>query len=324
MKSFVRNALLALSASVLAFGPASAQTLEKVRVASSFVGLWDTSQPLFCKERGNFAKAGLDVEVAWTRGGAETVQAIISGNADLAYSPGTNAVLAAFMRGAKIKIIGAQFTGQAGAFFYVPAKSPIRSIADLNGKTIAYPRPGGAMEALILALRSDNKLDLKPVATGAMDATHTMVMTGQVDVGYAVVPSLLDKVEDGSIRVLLSSDQIESQQNLTGRVNIASADFVKNRRAVLTKFLEVLDKCIDESFANLDQSIKPYATINKIDEAAARRAIAFYKREYLAFGPIKGLDATIAQAVKDKFIDRPPTPEQIAELIDVVYTTPRR
>lgn len=324
MKSFARNVLIVLAVSLPVAGGVSAQTLEKVKVASSFVGLWDTSQPLFCKERGDFARAGLDVDVAWTRGGAETVQAIVAGNADIAYSPGTNAVLAAYMRGAKIKIVGAQFTGQGGAFFYVPAKSSIKSIADLNGKTIAYPRPGGAMEALILAMRSDNKLDLKPVATGAMDATHTMVMTGQVDVGYAVVPSFLDKVENGTIRVLLSSDQIESQQNLTGRVNIASAEFVKNRRAVATKFFDVLDKCIDDSFANLDQSIKPYATINKIDEGVARRAITFYKREYMAFGPLKGLDETIAQALKDKFIDKPPTAEQLADLIDVVYTTSAR
>jgi NitT/TauT family transport system substrate-binding protein len=315
---------LLAGAYLLAMATASAQTPEKIRVVSSFAGLWDTSQPVFCKEKGAFAKAGLDVEVNWARGGSETVQAVIAGNADIAYSPGTNAVLAAALRGAKIKIVGAQFTGQAGAFFYVPAASPIRSISDLNGKTVAYPRPGGAMESLILALKNDNNLSLKPVATGAMDATHTMVMTGQIDVGYAVVPSFLDKVEDGTIRVLLSSDQILSQQHLTGRVNIASAEFLAKRREAATRFFEVLDKCIDDAYADLPNAIRPYAAMNRIDDTVAQRAIAFYKREYMAFGPLQGLDTTIAQAVKDKFIDKAPTADQIAGLTDIVYVTPPR
>lgn len=322
--SIGRILLLLAGACLLASPNSSAQTPEKVRVVSSFAGLWDTSQPVFCKEKGAFAKAGLDVEVNWARGGSETVQAVIAGNADIAYSPGTNAVLAAAMRGAKIKIVGAQFTGQAGAFFYVPAASPIKSISDLNGKTVAYPRPGGAMESLILALKNDNNLSLRPVATGAMDATHTMVMTGQIDVGYAVVPSFLDKVEDGTIRVLLSSDQIPSQQHLTGRVNIASTEFLAKRRDVAKRFFEVLDRCIDDAYADLPASTKPYAAMNRIDDAVARRAVDFYKREYMAFGPLQGLDTTVAQAVKDKFIDKPPTADQIAGLTDIVYVTPPR
>jgi len=315
---------LLIGACFLANATASAQTPEKIKVVSSFAGLWDTSQPVFCKDKGAFAKAGLDVDVNWARGGSETVQAVVAGNADIAYSPGTNAVLAAAMRGAKIKIVGAQFTGQAGAFFYVPSSSPIRSISDLNGKTVAYPRPGGAMESLILALKNDNNLALKPVATGAMDATHTMVMTGQIDVGYAVVPSFLDKVEDGTIRVLLSSDQIPSQQHLTGRVNIASVDFLTKRRGVAKRFFEVLDKCIDDAYADLPNAIKPYAAMNRIDEAVAQRAVGFYKREYMAFGSLQGLDTTIAQAMKDKFIDKAPTAEQLADFTDIIYVSPPR
>ncbi|MES2302923.1 MAG: hypothetical protein V4521_12775, partial [Pseudomonadota bacterium] len=55
--------------------------------------------------RGEFEKAGLDVEVVSTRGGSETVQAVIVGGMDVAYSPGVNAVLAAAKQSNKFKII---------------------------------------------------------------------------------------------------------------------------------------------------------------------------------------------------------------------------
>jgi len=300
---------------------AAAQAMEKVKVATTFLGLWDTSQPTFCKERGEFAKAGLDVEVTSTRGGSENVQAVIAGGHDIGYSPGTNSVLAAYAQGSKIKIVGAEFKGQNDTYFYVPADSPIKTIDDLKGKTVAFPRPGGASEALLLALKGERKLDFKPVATGGMDATFTMAMTKQVDVGYGIPPSGLDAVDGGKVRVLFAGDDVASQRNLTGRVNIASADFVKNRRATAVKFFQVLDNCIDWAYANIEESAKMYAALNKVSPAIAAKGLAFYKRASLAFGPVQGMDDVMKGAVDAKFIEKPLTADQLADLVDILYTS---
>jgi NitT/TauT family transport system substrate-binding protein len=300
---------------------ANAQSMEKVKVATTFLGLWDTSQPTFCKDRGEFAKAGLDVEVTSTRGGSENVQAVTAGGMDIGFSPGTNAVLAAYGQGAKIKIISAEFMGQNDTFFYVPADSPIKTIDDIKGKSVAFPRPGGAGEAILLALKEERKIDFKPVATGGMDATFTMTMTKQVDVGYSVPPSVLSNVDKGEVRVVFSGDDVQSQKNLTGRVIIASADFIKNRRPVAVKFMEVLDKCIDWAYANKAESAKMFGSLAKIDANIAEKALAFYKREALAFGPIKGLDNVMKQAVDGKFIEKVLTADQQKELFDIVYSS---
>lgn len=306
--------------------PASGQTMEKVKVATSFLGNWDTSQPTYCKERGEFAKAGLDVEVTNTRGGSENIQAVVAGGMDIGYSPGVNAVFAAYSQGAKIKVISAEFRGQNDTYFYVPKDSPIKSINDLRGgKTIAFPRPGGASEALVLALKQDFKLDdLKPVATGGLDATYTMTMTKQVDIGFSFPPSMLAAVEKGDVRILFSGDAVELQKNLTGRVNIANADFLKNKRAVVTKFMEVLDKCIDQAYANMEASAKWYGDLNKVELPIAKKALTFYDRSTLNFGPILGFDTVMKMAVDGKFISAPLTPEQTKDLIDIVYTTPKK
>lgn len=315
--------LFAVGAMLFASNPAAAQQLEKVKVATTFLGLWDTSQPTLCKQRGEFEKAGLDVEVISTRGGSENVQAVVAGGMDIGYSPGINAVLAASMQGAKIKIISAEFMGQNDTFFYVPAASPIKGIDDLTGKTVAFSRPGGATEAALLALKTEKGIDFKPTATGGMDATFTMIMTGQIDVGYSVPPSVLGSVEKGEVRVLFSGDDIKSQADLTGRVIIANSDFVSGHRDVAEKFLKVLDGCIDWAYANPEPSAKFYGELNKVDANIAAKGLAFYKRPALAFGPIAHLDRVIDQAVAGKSISRRLTDDEQKQLIDIVYSTPK-
>ena len=313
-------ALAALS-TMASVHSAKAQAMEKVKVATTFLGLWDTSQPTFCKDRGEFAKAGLDVDVTTTRGGSENVQAVIAGGMDIGYSPGLNSVLAAYAQGNKIKIMSSEFLGQNDTYFYVPVNSPIKSTDELAGKSVAYPRPGGASEAILHGLEDERKINFKMVATGGMDATYTMTMTKQVDVGYAIPPSMLNAVQEGKIRVLFTGDDVASLRGVTGRVNVARADFIQRRRDVAKKFLEVLDRCIDWAYKNPKESAEMYAKLNNIDASIAAKGLAFYKRSTLNFGPIEGLDVTMKQAVDSKFIDKPLTADQLRDMIDILYTT---
>jgi NitT/TauT family transport system substrate-binding protein len=313
--------LAALAVATIWQSPVHAQAMEKVKVATTFLGLWDTSQPTFCKDRGEFSKAGLDVEVTSTRGGSENVQAVTAGGMDIGYSPGTNSVLAAYMQGARIKIISSEFLGQNDTYFYVRADSPLKTVDDIKGKSVAYPRPGGSSEGVLLGLKAERQIDFKAVATGAMDATFTLVMTNQIDVGYSILPNQLDSVAKGDIRVLFSGDEVKKQRDISARTIIASADFVKNRRATLEKFMRVLDGCIDWAYAHEAESSKMYAALNKIDAPTAAKALAFYKRSTLAFGPMLGWDDVIKQSLDAKFISTPPTPDQVKDLVDIVYTT---
>jgi NitT/TauT family transport system substrate-binding protein len=297
---------------------ALAQPLEKVTVSASFVGLWDTSQPSFCKTRGEFEKAGLDVQITSSRGGSETVQAVVAGGMDIGYSPGISAVLAAYAQDAPIKIVSSEFVGQNDSFFYVKADSPIKSIADLAGKTVAFPRPGGDTDSVLQGLKAERNLDFKPVATGGLDATRTMVMTGQIDVGYSFPPYQLAAVKTGETRILFSGDVVESTKNVTGRVNIARKDFVEKRGDVARKFFAVLKGCIEWAYANLEESAKLYAEINKISLDEAKLGMQFYKKEQLALGPIKGLDFAMERAVKAGFIKQPLTKAQQEDLIKLL------
>jgi len=318
MRKPIIASLVAFSALTAASTAVQAQSPETVKVAVSWVGLWDTSQPTFCKDRGEFAKAGLDVQITPTRGGSETVQAVIAGGADIGYSPGTSAVIAAYVKGAPIKIVGSEFVGQNDTFFYVPANSPIKKIEDIAGKKVAYPRPGGATEAVLLGLKAERKIDFTAVSTGGMDATRTMTMTGQVDVGYSVPPSGLDAVASGEIRVLFAGDVVASQKDISARVNIAHTNFLKNKREVAKKFFKILDECVDWAYKNPDQSSKMYADLNKVTLPTAKESLKFYGREQLRFTPIKGFEDSIKGAIDGKFIDKDLTAQQKTDIVDLL------
>ena len=121
--------------------------------------------------------------------------------------------------------------------------------------------------------------------------------------------------------MLFAGDDVKSQANITGRVIVVKADYLAKNRAVVAKFLETLDKCIDWADANHPDSSKFYGDLNKVDAKVAEKGIAFYNRKTLAFGPVKGIEQTMQQAVEGKFLTKPLTADELKDLIDIVYTS---
>ena len=52
--------------------------------------------------------------------------------------------IGAFAKGAPVRIIGSNFTGGKQLFWYVRADSPIKSLKDAAGKTVAYSTNGSS------------------------------------------------------------------------------------------------------------------------------------------------------------------------------------
>lgn len=316
-KSIVMGLATASAATVLSQS-AIAEDLTTVRIAAVGGTSWTTAQPEWCADRGELQKVGLGVDLTKTRGGSETVQAVVTGAVDIGWGAGINAVMAAYLQGAKIKIISSYFVGNADSFYYVPADSPIKSINDLDGKTIAFSRPGSASETVLRDLVRQTGFNITPVAGGSMDAIFTMTMTKQVDVGYAFPPAAMDAWDKGEIRVLFNADAIESQAGVTGRVNIASADFLEEHRDVATKFLSTMQDCLAWMYDHKEDGTKRYAELNDLSLSVAEKALSFYPEEKVGYGPLSNFDQAVSDAVAQKFIDQPLTDEQKADLVDIL------
>src|ERR1700712_5567081 len=120
--------------------PAAAD--ETVKVAVPQRGAWDTSVAEIGTKAGIFKKHGLDIELLFTGGGAESIGAVIAGSIDVTVSIGFSTVLGSFSKGAPLRIFSAETTGQPDIYWFVPASSPVKTMADMNGKTMGYSVSG--------------------------------------------------------------------------------------------------------------------------------------------------------------------------------------
>src|SRR5712672_2295661 len=168
-RAMKRFPLLCLLALLLGAGAAWAQDDLKVAVGARGVG--ETFVAELGQNAGIFKKHGLTLEILYTQGGGETQQAVISDSVQIGVATGFLGALGAFAKGAPVRIIGSTFTGGSQLFWYVPAHSPIRSLRDAEGRTVAYSTNGSSTHTSVLALQKSSGVKFKTTATGAARAT---------------------------------------------------------------------------------------------------------------------------------------------------------
>src|SRR3954447_9608079 len=145
----------------------TAMAEDTLKLAIGQRGNWDTAVPELGTRAGIFKKNGLVLEMLYTSGGGETQQAVISGSTDIGLAAGTIGAMGAYAKGAPLRIIGAEATGVAD-YWFVPAKSPIQSIKEADGKTIAYSTNGSSTHSIVLGfIRQFGLKNAKPVLTGS-------------------------------------------------------------------------------------------------------------------------------------------------------------
>src|SRR5436190_6018461 len=192
-------ALLAIIVSCVIPHGLAAETL---KIASPIRGSWEGAIPELGKQAGIFRKYDLDLDILYTQGGGETLQVVVSGAVDIGLSAGLLGSLGAYGKGAPLRIIGASSTGSREVFWWVVARSPLHSMRDVNGQSIAYSTTGASSQLAVLRFISEYGLKARPVATGDSAGTITQVMSGQVDVGWAVAPFVLDLLNKGEARMI--------------------------------------------------------------------------------------------------------------------------
>jgi len=316
-RAFAAVVVVALLASV-APSPAQDAPGDRLRVAVGQLGLWAVDGPRLGQRAGIFKKHGLVLDIFGTSGGGETLQAVISGSADLTVGIGTAAVLRAYSKGAPIRIVGANFTGAGDLYWYVRADSPIRRLADAGDKTtIGYSASGSSSHNVVLAFARELGIKAAPTATGTQPATLTQVMSGQIDIGWSAPPFALKELAEGKIRIIANGNDAPSMRTQTVRVDMVNANVLKERNDVVLRFVRAYRETLAWMFSSPD-AIRIYAEqMNVPVELAATTRDKFQTREAMRNDRLSDLDAVMADAVQLKFLDRPLSKEQLAELIQI-------
>jgi NitT/TauT family transport system substrate-binding protein len=306
--------LLAASALLVAV-PASAQDLVKMTIGQR--GNWDTAIPHLGEKAGIFKKHGLTLEMLYTSGSGETVQPVVSGNVDLGLAVGTLGAIGYFAKGAPIRIVSAQATGAAD-YWYTKAESPLTTLKDAKGQTIAYSTNGSSTHSMVLAFIKEWGVDAKPTATGNPSATLTAVMSNQVDIGWAAPPFGLKEMAEGKIKLLNKGGETKTIGGQTVRTIIANLDSLKNRKEVLRRFMAAYRETIDYMYSNNPQVITDYAEFARTTPALAKRVRdEFFPRSILQMSQIEGLDQLLKDAVELKYAPKELNKQEVAELIQI-------
>lgn len=288
---------------------------DTIKLAIGQRGVYENCISEIGQDRGFFKKYGLKLDILYTQGGGETIQAIISGAVDMGIV-GTLQTMGAFAKGAPIRAIGATMKG-AYEYWYVPSASPIKSFKDAADKTVAFSTTGSSNNLMVLGLARLNGVTVKPVATGSPTPTYTQTMSGQVDVGWSIPPFGVDALEQGKIRIIARGNDVEEFARQTVRFLGVNAGALKQRPDVFRRYLQGYRDTLDWMYSD-PELLKAYAKWANVSETVARRVRdEFVPKDNARPDKIEGLDLAMADAITFKYLTKPLSPEQLQELIQL-------
>jgi NitT/TauT family transport system substrate-binding protein len=161
------------------------------------------------KARGHFRAEGLEVELVYTRGGSQAMQALVGGAVDYA-GTSFDVALQAFANGAQIRRFAS--TGRLPLFALATAPrtaGEIRDIRSLEGRTIGVSGLGNADHVLVLHLMKRAGADTARSRFAAIGTNlYEALRRGQVDAGMVQEPALT-LVQEAGGRVIFNAMDLE-------------------------------------------------------------------------------------------------------------------
>ncbi|MER8954890.1 ABC transporter substrate-binding protein [Mesorhizobium sp. M0833] len=243
-------------------------------------------------ELGYFKGLGIEIEnVGYSGGGPESLFALASGSVDIG-SAATAAVINSISGGNDFVAVYPSngINSKVRSVFYVLDDSPIKSIADIAGKTIAVNTLGAHLDYTVReALHS---VGLSP------DAANLVVVPGpqleqtlrsrQVDIaalGYWQATFAGALVDNGGVRGVFNDTDVLGE--LAGGFVVLRRDFIAAHPDAARNFVEQSARASDWSLQNPDEARKVLANI--LDKRGENGELARY---WTGFGLRQGAKAT--------------------------------
>jgi NitT/TauT family transport system substrate-binding protein len=265
-----RSQMLAGSAATVALWPSilRAQTLEKIRIAG--VATDDFTPLFYAIKNGLYQKAGLDVEIVPTSTGTVATEAVIGG----AYEMGKGSLIAslvAHLKGLPLTIVGNGAVWDPKSPFSLmvaAADSPVKSGADLNGKTLSTAALNDlnqlAMRVWIDKTGGDSKtvkwIELPNSAAGAALADH------RVEATCLNEPQLSAAIESGKVRALAPCYSAISE-HFVFTAYFAQPDWAAKHADAIKKLLRVTYEAAGYTNSHHAETAAMMADITKIPVA---------------------------------------------------------
>ena len=262
---------------------APSQAADKVTLLLNWY-LYAEHAPFFLgKERGYFAKEGIDLDIQEGRGSVPTVQAVAAGTATFGYAD-LASILKAADKGAPVVVVGVLLQKSPMAFISLAEKN-IRSPQDLRGKSLALT-PGdslsqilplvlgkvGMKESDMTIIAGDNRAKLNAVINSQADAMlgysmdQNLRITAATHKQVTTLPFADYGVNLASSSIVAAKDTTDKHGDLVARFMRAAthsvADAEKDPAAAVDAMLKVSPKAglRDDLIEGLKLTIPLYHT----------------------------------------------------------------
>lgn len=217
-----------------------------------------------------FKKDGIKIEYSTFNGGQDVMTALATGSLDFAYT-GTDPAVRTAASGADINLVGISSFGKDGASsIAVKADSPIKSIADLKGKKVAF-LTGTVRHATIGKALKANGLSLSDIEgiNLAFDASGPALLRGDVDAVVESVTTFTPLLNNGSVRIIF--DGKTHPELATPNAISASGDFVRKYPDLVKRLLKVDVATSQWADDNYEEAIKVFSEGTKQEVGAVKK-----------------------------------------------------
>ena len=244
-----RRGFLAGASAAMAVGlapgvirPATAQGPTPVTYLTPFGYLISFAETMYADTGGFFAKHGLDVTIQGGRGSAMAVQQVVSQNALVSRTGGTD-LIKAYAADPSVVAVGEIF--QRDIFYVISAQdAPIETPEDMAGKQIGVVSAGGATENILdmmLAAREVPSDSVGRQVVGNAPAAFELVQLGRIAAFIATSDTVLQLNVDNAPIVAWSTDE---HARAPGQVYMTSRAQLDVQKENLAKFMSAVHDCL--------------------------------------------------------------------------------
>jgi sulfonate transport system substrate-binding protein len=254
----------------------------------------------------------LDIDIKWIdfQFGPPLLEAINVGSVDFGYVGDTPPIFAQ-AAGARIRYVAAVKSEGNTQAIVVPQDSPIKTLADLKGKRIAFGRGSSAHNLLVAALEKAGLTwsDITPAPLAPADATAAFVK-GSVDAWSIWDPYLALAELQENARAIAFEKDVRKQNAFY----IAGSDFVEKYPTLVARLNQVFAAEGVWADQHHEEVAKAQAEATGVDIEAIRR---FVDRSNYRVVPVDDDVIDSQQVVADRFsrLGLIPKPVKISEIV---------
>lgn len=219
-------------------------------------------------QQGYFKDQGLTTKIEVGGGPTAQIAAIVAGEFDIAMTGGPD-VARAISEGVPVQVIGGvkaadEKGNESTDGLLLPPGSPIKTWADLSGKTVGIQGLGSLPQIVNTIALEKNNVDPKSVSyvNLPVDTLKDAALSGQVDAILPFSVFFMTAVDEGFTKLGRGT-----QEFLPGApqiVWIASNEFIAKNPDTVKKFMTAMDKGSEYANANPDARRAVYHEFSKL------------------------------------------------------------